>query len=630
MSEIRLLDNSTINKIAAGEVVDRPASVVKELVENSIDAGATQITVEIKDGGTSYIRVTDNGCGISRKNIELAFLRHATSKIASSDDLDGVRSLGFRGEALASVAAVARVEIATKTAEDITAGSLWIDGGQIVKHGESGGVVGTSLTVRNLFFNTPARRKFLKSTRAESGAVSDIVGFVALSQPDIAVKYINNGQISFQTGGSGDLQTAVMQIFGIHVAKNLIEVDFQGNGIELTGVLGKPDIARGNRTYEMFFVNGRYVRSYALSRVAESAYKALSSGRFPFFVLHLRLDPTNIDVNVHPTKLEVRFSDEMAVFQAVEKAVGEALADSNLIPEVRLGRASASGGLPFVHPDIEAVTKATQISIEEAAPNRKATYGRKRVSNPLIVKEPSKNTHIWIAEEPLVIEAPEPLVVAGIEEAKHGDNLIKQETSYIIDKHSFFYDYTIIGQLFATYWIVEQNGSMYMIDQHAAHERILYEEILCSSVMVAEPSQAFLEPIVFELTESEDAVLAASIGGFERLGFEIEPFGVRTYMVRCVPMALLNVVNTGFFAEVLGRLAGYKDVPDVVPAMLLQQIAMQSCKAAVTGNDKLNTLECRELIAKLQTLENPFTCPHGRPTVIEITRNEIERKFKRG
>jgi len=627
MSEIRLLDDGTINKIAAGEVVDRPSSVVKELVENSIDAGATQIAVEIKDGGTSFIRISDNGRGIPREQVELAFLRHATSKITTSDDLEAVMSLGFRGEALASVAAVAQVEMTTKTDADVTASYIRVDGGQVVKRTETGGVTGTAIVVRNLFFNTPARRKFLKNTRAESGAVSDIVSFAALSRPDVAIKYVNNGAPVFQTNGGGDIRAAIMQIFGMQHARNLVDIDFQGNGIRLEGVLGKPELARGNRTYEIFFINGRYVRSSALSRAAENAYRTLAGGRFPFFVLHLRLDPQSIDVNVHPTKLEVRFSDEAAVCRIVGQAVEEALLDENLIPDIRLNRSPS-----FAEVTRSTVEDYTEITMDKVVKrdDEIVVYGRRQAEKKRYFLEEQGEAAAWsggaIAEEPFVETC--------IEDAMQGDTFVEAQPQPEPGragqgKLTFFYGYTIVGQVFATYWIIEHEGSIYMIDQHAAHERILYEELLCAHAGGKDASQALLEPIDFNITEAEEAVLAANGECFTRLGFQVEPLGGRAYSIRGVPQALERVNALGFFLEVLGRLADGDTASFATESARRHEVAMHSCKLAVKGNDRKAHLECRELIARLQTLENPFTCPHGRPTIIEITQHEIERKFKR-
>ena len=638
MSIIRVLDDSTINKIAAGEVVERPASVVKELVENSIDAGATKISVEIKDGGANLIRIIDNGKGIPREHVEVAFLRHATSKIVSSDDLDGVLSLGFRGEALASIASVAFVDITTKTDDDTTAVCLNIEGGQVTKRRDAGGITGTDITVKSLFFNTPARRKFLKSTRAESGAVSDIISFVALSRPDIAVKYTSNDVVVFQTNGNGDIRAAIMQIFGMEYAKNLIEVDFQENDVELTGYLGKPEIARGNRTYEMMFINGRYVRSTALSRAVENAYRSLAPGRFPFFVLHLKIDPSSIDVNVHPTKLEVRFSNEAEVCRMIEQGIREALMDESLIPDVQFERKQT-----FAEVTKTPITNYSEILLNFNKPKEQpiepVIYGQRKTE---------EFAPVGIAQEPYI-----PPV---IEEIKIGDNvggnvysaplttpppteaplrggeLSTANTSDTGESRAAFLDdYTIVGQVFTTYWIVAQGDSMFMIDQHAAHERILYEEMLYGTCN-AENTQMLLTPLTFTLTESEDAVFEAHSGCFTQLGFEIEPFGVRTYAVRSVPQALNQKVDSGFFVEVLGKLADYSALLDgtpFIPEAQLQQIAMHSCKAAIKANDKQDKQECHELIAKLQKLQDPFTCPHGRPTIIEITQSEIERKFKR-
>ncbi|MCL2618207.1 MAG: DNA mismatch repair endonuclease MutL [Defluviitaleaceae bacterium] len=596
MSEIRVLDDSTINKIAAGEVVSRPASAVKELVENAIDAGASQITVEIRDGGTSYIRVSDNGRGIGRGQTELAFTRHATSKITTSEDIDEVMSLGFRGEALASLAAVALVEMTTKTDADTTASVLRVEGGVVVKRSETGGTTGTSIEVRNLFYNTPARRKFMKSVRGESGAVSDAVSYAALSRPDIAFRYVNNGAEVFRTSGNGGTRAAVLQIYGIEYAKNMMDIEFRGNGIRVEGLLGKPDIARGNRLYEIFFINGRYVRSPALSRAAESAYRALMSGRFPFFVMHIGLDPGSIDVNVHPTKLEVRFSDETAVFRAVFGAVEEALAGENLIPDIGFVRRPS-----FAEVTQTAISSYTPVTLDEA-PDEVVQYGR-RAAREYSFDEAS------FAQEPYQAEQ-------------------EQAAQQVQGRLPFSRGYTVVGQVFATYWIIEHMGTMYMMDQHAAHEKVMYEEILSSLARGEAASQMLLEPVTFCLTESEDAVLARNLEAFERMGFCLRRTEARRYEVSCIPNVMDAAPDASFFMEAIGAIEDSGVVPETSSARM-RQLVLRSCKAAVKGNDWQSEQECRRLLAKLDTLENPFTCPHGRPTIIEISRGEIERKFKR-
>ncbi|MDE7325538.1 MAG: DNA mismatch repair endonuclease MutL [Lachnospiraceae bacterium] len=639
MGKIHLLDSDTINQIAAGEVVERPASVVKELVENAVDAGAGAITVEIREGGIGFIRVTDNGGGIAGEDIPMAFSRHATSKIATALDLFRVKSLGFRGEALSSIAAVSMVELVTKTRGEFTGSRYVIEGGQEKERAEIGAPEGTTFLVRSLFYNTPARRKFLKSSVTEAGYISDLMQRFATAHPEIAFKFINNGKTLLQTSGNGNLKDCIYHIFGRDIAAALVEADGEGHGIRITGFLGKPVISRGNRNYENYFINGRYIRSNIISKAMEEAYKPyLMQHKYPFTALHLTIPAENIDVNVHPTKLEVRFTNGEAVYQLVYQTVQEALSKKNMIPDVLLTEEKKVRTVYQPTPEMFEHGRITYSkgAVRDEAERVREEAIRETLASPLFSPKDSdlkeKTQRQQDAQEKLMREEvvygnpadkePEgekPHQISLFQASGHNtEAFLKQKQE---DHHH------LIGQLFATYWLVEFKEQLFIIDQHAAHEKILYERTLARMGEKQVLSQMLTPPIILELSIREEETLQRYMGQFLSLGFEIESFGGREYAVRAVPQDLYGVDGRELFLEMLDHLI--TDPPTGAPDIILEKIASLSCKAAVKGNTKLSGVEAEALIHELLQLGNPFHCPHGRPVIVSITKNELERKFKR-
>lgn len=607
---IVLLDEATINKIAAGEVVERPAAVVKELVENAIDAGAGAITIEIKEGGISFIRITDNGCGIPGEEIRLAFERHSTSKIRSAEDLTHISSLGFRGEALASIAAVAQVELVSKTKGNLTGSRFVIDGGQEKAFEEIGCPDGTTFLVRNLFFNTPARQKFLKSPMTEAGYVNDLVERLAISHPEISFKFINNNQIKLQTSGNANLKEIIYHVYGREIAGQLLNVEKEKDGLALSGYIGKPVISRGNRNYMNYFINGRYIRSNLLNKAVEEAYKPYTMAhRYPFVSLRLELSPSRIDINVHPTKMEVRISKQEEVFQFLYDTLSEALSKRELIPEVQIGtKKKEKPAIPAAFPN--------------PAPEPFEIKRRQEAAKSVPLPFPS-----GVREElPSYGEKPEAL--------KSRDTVVLPQTGSQMDlfeerllSKEAVKEHRIIGQLFATYWIVEYKDKMFMIDQHAAHEKVLFERTMKALKKKEMTSQMLEPPLIVSLTMREEAALKEYHEILNRLGFEIEPFGGREYSVRAVPADLYGIAARELLLELIDSLV--EEEGKKQPDMILEKVASMSCKAAVKGNQRLSETEAKALIDELMTLENPYHCPHGRPVIVAMTKQEIEKKFKR-
>ena len=665
MANIQVLDNSIINQIAAGEVVERPASVVKELVENAIDAGATAVMVEIRDGGIGLIRIVDNGCGIAADEVRSAFLRHATSKIRDMDDLENVLTLGFRGEALSSIAGVAQVEVLTKTADAESGVRLEIHGGAVIAEESAGCADGTTFTVRNLFYNVPARRKFLKKPAAESGQISDMLMRMAVGHPEVAVKYINNATLVLQTNGSGDMKTAVFQVYGREIAEKLVAVDFARDGFRVTGYAARPEMARSNRAYENLFINGRYVKCAVVQSAVEDAYRTrLPIGRFPVFMLRLEMPPMYVDVNVHPTKLEVRFSDERMIYDLMHAAVDKALKAETLIPRVETKDAVTSDAAKNV--PVEAAKGAPAknepaATVEPAAktvPQEDADVTKSR-SGVVFFNEPFTQETLQAAEEDLQRRAAEaaaagqnafaakpaeeaPVAAAVAESAPAAEKMpakampaqelpVVKETPVEVEPapKPFFHTYRIVGQAFLTYWIVEQEGSMYLIDQHAAHERVLYEGFLAKLRRGDAIPQSLLMPVAVRLSEREREVVRENEAFLQKLGFEIEELNEQAIAIRALPYVFENPAETGFFMEIVDALAdGVGAAGDLYDARLMR-VATMACKAAVKANDRLGEAEARALVTQLLTLENPFTCPHGRPTIVELTKYELEKMFKR-
>ena len=631
MSIIKLLDSQTINKIAAGEVVERPSSVVKELCENAIDAKASAITIEIKEGGLTLIKISDNGIGIEKKQAETAFLRHATSKIEKIDDLNNIYSLGFRGEALATIAAISQVEMITKTFEQETGYKIEISGGNIVSTEDYAATTGTVISVKNIFFNVPARRKFLKKTATESGYIADVINKIALSHPEISIKYINNGNTMLHTSGNNDLKTAVYHVYGKDISQKMIEINNISGDLKIDGLMGKPEISRGNRNYENLFINGRFVKNENVSQAIEDAYKTrLVVGKFPVFVLSLTLNSDMVDVNVHPAKLEVRFKDEDMIYDFVYTSVFEALKQLILIPEADWESKASPMVKEFIEKqappiNIPSIKDSQQTLNEEIlnSSNNKITYTKPVVNYDELQKlYKSEFVSDKIKGNKNRIEEKKLSYIPQIEEPKAKEDKPKEE-----HKKSFFNDYKIIGQIFSTYWIIEQGNSIYMIDQHAAHERILFEEIYSKFKDNSSVSQRLLQPLLLNLSEKEKDLLEKNMDLMNDFGFEIEGFVSREYALKSVPYVFKNPENLDFFNEILDTIDN-SSVNNVYN-MKEQAIATIACKAAVKANDKLSVQEAINMIQKLLELENPFNCPHGRPTTIELTKYELEKKFKR-
>lgn len=701
MGKIVLLDDATINKIAAGEVIERPASVVKEVMENAIDAGATSITVEIKNGGISYIRVTDNGKGIMQDDMEIAFERHATSKLRSAEDLDEIKSMGFRGEALASIAAIAKVTLDSKTADNMNGYEVVIEGGRILSKNEKGCSNGTSITIENLFYNTPVRYKFLKKDFTESGYIEDVVARIALVHPEIAIKLINTGKIMIQTPGNGDIKTVIYNIYGKEIADNLINIDYTYEDILVKGVIGKPVISRSNRSNQLFFVNERYVKDKTLSGAAEQAFKGfVTIGKHGFLGLNITMDPRKVDVNVHPAKLEVRFQEETKIFKAIYHSIrdgltkGDLVADTNSIEKLDSERGkynqtienntnyeirSNTSFRDIIKPNIEqpkmAVTEAKEEYGKEIAQptetekNNEETFESvmerlKKMQNMIDVANQSEKNEI---EQPSTLEekvdqgqeqpAVQPesdskseerflamyeknfgVAVKKQEEPEKDELNVSEDLQPITkaDNVSMFEEqeemakpaYKFIGIAFNTYIIIEMGQDLYIIDQHAAHERIMYEQIKKNYYNNdKKDSQLMLLPDIITLTHKEMGIYRDNRQMFERAGFVVDEFGENTVKLSGVPNVLLDLETKELFLEALDEI-------NTVARTAKQEIeekfiATVACKAAVKAHMVLSREEVTQLLDKLLILPNPFTCPHGRPTAIKMTKNDIEKKFSR-
>ena len=673
MRKIAVLDQNTIDKIAAGEVVERPSSVVKELVENAIDAGATAVTVEITDGGKKLIRITDNGSGMEEEQIPLAFLRHATSKIEKVEDLEHIASLGFRGEALSSIAAVSQVELITKTPSAISGNRYVIEGGMEHSLEELGAPEGTTFLVRNLFYNTPARSKFLKSDSTEANYIHTLMEQLALSHPEISFKYIQNKQVKLHTSGNYSVRDVIYSVYGRDIAKALLEVEWENSFMKITGFVGKPEIARGNRSFENYYINGRYVKNNIITKAIENAYKGfLMQHKFPFVSLRMEMEGNDLDVNVHPAKREVRFAREQEVYDAVYDTVHTALTRREIIPKVTLGtdepvkkeaketvksatvpepfeqkrreqfyKAGAARSLvrespvftPLEETFFEGTMKKNQ-ELDEAKSRQAAVPPSKEEKEPeekpgikpeinteirSEIKPEEKQTELRQAEMELSelkqpeVKEPELKQLELFEEKL----LSPQSRSRI----------RMIGQVFDTYWLAQFEDKFYIIDQHAAHEKIYYERLVRKFREHSIDSQYLTPPLIVSLNMQEEEVLNANRDYFEKFGFEIEHFGGREYCISAVPSNLYGLTEEELFLEMLDQLESdhSKDTLDIFASRL----ATMACKAAVKGNNRLSMEEAEKLLDELMTLENPYHCPHGRPTIISMTKTEMEKKFKR-
>ena len=656
MANIQVLDQITIDKIAAGEVIERPASIVKELVENAIDAGASAVTVEIKEGGISFIRITDNGCGIPREEVPLAFLRHSTSKIRTVEDLSTVASLGFRGEALSSIAAISQVELITKTRECVLGTRYLIEGGKEKKIEDAGAKDGTTFLIHQMFYNTPARRKFLKTAMTEASHVNELMIRLALSHPEVSFEFINNGQSKLHTSGNGRLKDVIYQVFGREVTQNLLEVDEAIPGLKVTGYIGKPLISRGNRNYENYYINGRYVKSNIIAKAIEDAYKDFTmQHKYPFTVLHFVMDGNDLDVNVHPTKMELRFSRQQDVYNFVYMAVKNALSERELIPRVELPEAKP---VPTFAPETTTATAPVSGPAKQSMPaalfkpatpvkeERNLDYFMKkmqeRVTSYHNQQSQAEVKHIYAVhrETQQVDRIREAANYRKVQENKLKPDVSKTEETVqekpeqlnlfeekLLSKESVV-EHKIIGQLFDTYWLVEFHDQLYIIDQHAAHERVLYEKTLQGMKTREFTSQYLSPPIILNLSMQEEEILKEHMDTFANIGFEIEAFGGDSYAVRAIPDNLFGIAKKELLIEMLDSLVeGISS--SIAPDMIAEKVASMSCKAAVKGNSRLSYKEVEELIKELLKLDNPYHCPHGRPTIIAMTKQELEKKFKR-
>lgn len=702
MRKIAVLDQNTIDKIAAGEVVERPSSVVKELVENAIDAGATAITVEITDGGKKLIRITDNGSGMDAEQVPLAFLRHATSKIEKVEDLTHIASLGFRGEALSSIAAVSQVELITKTPSGISGTRYVIEGGKEQSLEEMGAPEGTTFLIRNLFYNTPARSKFLKSDMTEAGYINTLMEQLALSHPEISFKYIQNRQVKLSSSGNYSVKDVIYSVYGREIAKALLDVSYENDFMKIEGFVGKPEISRGNRTFENYYINGRYVKNKIITKAIEDGYKGLvMQHKFPFVSLRIEMDGNDLDVNVHPAKREVRFARETEVYTAIYETVRKVLTHRELIPQVSVGKDEPTsrteqikpGNIPepfevkrrqemYGHPNrtanIASHAAPTASEVRSTAPvpsipynkptNGTASYGSaetthnssassadkyKRVDslreNPVYESQPftkeeeemfsgtlkdgrNENSATETADYEVISEKPaesappevdnEPIKSQEQEPPKQLE--LFEERLLAPESRS---RHRLIGQLFDTYWLVQFEDNFYIIDQHAAHEKVYYERFVKQFQSQNIQSQYVSPPLIVSLSLEEENLLKANKKYFRDFGFEIEPFGGREYSISAVPSSLLGMTEEELFLEMLDHLTadGSKDAFEIFASRL----ATMACKAAVKGNHSMSPQEADKLIDELLTLKNPYNCPHGRPTIIAMSKTEIEKKFKR-
>ena len=640
MPNIEILDQQTIDKIAAGEVIDRPSSVVKELVENAIDARASAITVEIKEGGISFIRITDNGCGIDADQVSLAFLRHSTSKIRNVEDLLTVSSLGFRGEALSSIAAVAQVELITKTSLALSGIRSVIEGGAEKSCEEIGAPEGTTFLVRNLFYNTPARRKFLKTPQTEAGYIGDLMERLVLSHPEISFKLIVNNQPKLHTSGNSNLKEVIYHIYGRDIAANLIEVQGENEWFSVRGFIGKPLISRGNRNFENYFINGRYIKSSLIAKSIEEAYKSfVMQHKYPFTVLHISINGSYLDVNVHPAKMELRFSNGEEVYRFLTDLLREFINKNELVYQVSLEKereekarqerekkarltSSRQAPEPFEAKRLEAVKQA----IRKDSPYE-PKYEKSKEMPELVEENITFASQLNFSD--MAGTKKGAMQTKTVPETRAVETQVTSQTEQprkLLDEISRK-DHRVIGQLFETYWLVEFDSRLYIIDQHAAHEKVLYERTLASLDTKEFTSQVIYPPILLTLNMQEESLLKKYMEYFQKLGYEIEHFGGKEYAVTSVPSNLFGLNGQELVIEILDSLAGFHGKE--TPQMITEKIASMSCKAAVKGNQSLSRAEIEALIGELLALENPYHCPHGRPTIISMSKYELEKKFKR-
>lgn len=678
MPEIQLLDQATINQIAAGEVIDRPSSVVKELLENAIDAKATAITVEIKDGGISFIRITDNGCGIEKDQVRKAFLRHATSKLHTIDDLLDIGSLGFRGEALSSIAAIAQVELISKPPEAMLGISYQIEDGEEKSLTQIGAPDGTTILVRNLFYHVPARKKFLKTAATEGNYINQLMENMAMLRPDISMRFINGGQNKLYTSGNGRLKDLIYTIYGREISSNVLEINYECPLFAVTGYIGKPIISRGNRTFENYYINGRFVKSRLIAAAIEQAYKPfMMQHRYPFTVLHIKIKPDLIDVNVHPAKMEVRFQQENEIYELLAGAIENTLRGKEFIPDVSDdGKAEKKVQEKQKLP--EPFEQRRLQAMKEIIPPPPAEHKIQNEQKPSAEHKTQSEQKIFTenkiqSEQKLPKNEEQPKVPSKLSDPsgeykiekkqtiKDSDSKwelasgihkrIGQDVSQTVnqmppqpeqklekpEQQTLFTEpllsekarihHRLIGQLFDTYWLIQYGNQLYIMDQHAAHEKVNYERLMEAYRKKERITQFVSPPMVISLTRAEEAILEEFKSEFERIGFTIEPYGGREYAISEIPANLYGINEKELFLEMLSDL---EDRGSMQPSELIaSKLASMSCKAAIKGGQKISFQEADALVSQLLTLENPYACPHGRPTIITMTKYELEKKFKR-
>ena len=666
MPQIEVLDEQTIDKIAAGEVVERPASVVKELVENAIDAKASAVTVEIKDGGISFIRITDNGCGIEKDQVRKAFLRHATSKLHTIDDLLDIGSLGFRGEALSSIAAIAQVELISKPPEAMLGISYQIEDGEEKSLTQIGAPDGTTILVRNLFYHVPARKKFLKTAATEGNYINQLMENMAMLRPDISMRFINGGQNKLYTSGNGRLKDLIYTIYGREISSNVLEINYECPLFAVTGYIGKPIISRGNRTFENYYINGRFVKSRLIAAAIEQAYKPfMMQHRYPFTVLHIKIKPELIDVNVHPAKMEVRFQQENEIYELLAGAIENTLRGKEFIPDVSDdGKAEKKVQEkqklpePFEQRRLQAMKEIippppaehkTQNEQKPSAEHKTQSEQKlpRNEEQPKVSSKLSEPVCEYKAEKKQTIKDSD----SKWESASGIHKRIGQDVSQTVnqmptqpeqklekpEQQTLFTEpllsekarihHRLIGQLFATYWLIQYGNQLYIMDQHAAHEKVNYERLMEAYRKKERITQFVSPPMVISLTRAEEAILEEFKSEFERIGFTIEPYGGREYAISEIPANLYGINEKDLFLEMLSDL---EDRGSMQPSELIaSKLASMSCKAAIKGGQKISFKEADALVSQLLTLENPYACPHGRPTIITMTKYELEKKFKR-
>lgn len=699
---IKVLDQNTINKIAAGEVIEKTSSVIKELVENSIDSGATAITVEVKGSGLSFLRVTDNGSGIKKDEVKLAFLRHATSKLVTVEDLLSISSLGFRGEALASIASVAQVEMITKTADDVTGLRYQIHGGREISSEEIGAPGGTTIIVRNLFYNTPARKKFMKTDLTEISYIYDLMCRICMSHPKISFKFISNGTDKLFTSGNGKLRDIIYHIYGRDITSNLLEINAENDYMKISGYIARPCISRGNRSFEGYYVNHRYIKSAVLTKAIEDAFRTfVMIHKFPFTEINFQVRPDLLDVNVHPTKMELKFANSQDIYSFTYNAIRETLLFKELIPDVAPGKDSKPetykqrnvGDAPEAFENKRREALVGPVAQAKAAPTHMVTDNSlvKSENAPVLDQRQMKPERASTSEsqarpegtstalqqplKPDNIPAPVRPIIDVIDETKDtntsaekksdnntyeqpqksgysysgrhqeipGSKVAESKASYMaVDDRKYVQQnmfqekfltkearakHRLIGQLFKTYWLIEYDGKFFIMDQHAAHEKVKYEELMENYKNKKIYSQYLMPPAVVTLSATEIEFLHENMETFEALGYQIENFGGREFKLNAVPDNLFGLDGRELFIDFIADASS--SAKKVTIDVFIHKLSTMACKAAIKGNTEISFKEADALIDQLLKLENPYTCPHGRPTVISMTEAEIEKKFKR-